>query len=504
MTSRSPTCTSSTGTSSIMSPRARCAMRGARASSASNDCDARPIAYASSASPPDCMRTMTAPAKYWPSKNAVMIASMATMSAAKRPRSIPRSVWKTSGLPPRIRVARKMVSERTSNPATRPAAAMTATGRRARARTRLKSSIRSSCRDRRMHPDRLSPFRLRHRHHEHRARQIVEQILRHAADEQAIDPALSVRAHHDDVRTPCRRLAHDRIERDAFANDLALLDERNEGPDVALNNLARPIPWQLRDGGRRIDYVQRVERAAQEPCERDRLASGRHGGVRWIDRDHYAWADAQLASRDEQRDRETTDYFLHGTSAEPAAQLGVMFPAEHEQRGVSLCDHRFEHVSRGTGAHHHRVHDGGRHEILERYTQLGARAGQRSQLQRFRHHPAPCPPERRAHIVGRVHQPARHISCPSQRSGNAARGTPTGATRGEVGSWLMRRSVTLPSSTRCAHPLPCEPTTSTSACQSVASRSNVSTTIPCRTNFSTPPVFTSGHTSRSKVCCASA
>ncbi len=36
------------------------------------------------------------------------MASMATTSAAKRPRSMPQSVWATSGNPPASKVARKI------------------------------------------------------------------------------------------------------------------------------------------------------------------------------------------------------------------------------------------------------------------------------------------------------------------------------------------------------------------------------------------------------------
>ena len=112
--------------------------------------------------------------------------------------------------------------------------------------------------------------------------------------------------------------------------------------------------------------MQRMQRASQEPRERDRLANGRQRRVRSIHRDHHPGMDWQLTGCDEQRNRETTDNPLHSASAQPAAELRMMLPAEHEHRGVCLVDHRFEDVSRGARTHHHRVHDGGRDAILER------------------------------------------------------------------------------------------------------------------------------------------
>src|ERR1041384_1513404 len=48
-------------------------------------------------------------------------------------------------------------------------------------------------------------------------------------------------------------------------------------------------------------------------------------------------------------------------------------------------------------------------------------------------------------------------SCGSAFTGHTPAVTATGATSNEVGRCLISRSVTLPSNTRCAHPLPCEP-----------------------------------------------
>ena len=160
--------------------------------------------------------------------------------------------------------------------------------------------------------------------------------------------------------------------------------------------------------------MQRMQRASQQPRKRDRLVNGRERCVRSIHRDHHPGMDGELAGCDQQRDRETTDNLLHSASAQPAAEFRMMLAAEHEHRGVGLVDHRFEDVSRGPRARHHRVHDGRWDAIRERRTQFAARASQRGQLQRLRDDAGPCHRERRAHIVGRVHQAARHIGCASQ------------------------------------------------------------------------------------------
>ena len=88
---------------------------------------------------PADLRAMTAPAKYWPRTRAVTIASIATTSAANRPRRMPRSVCNTSGTPPTRRVTRKIRSEWVRSPSARPMAAIAATGRWARIRKKLRT-----------------------------------------------------------------------------------------------------------------------------------------------------------------------------------------------------------------------------------------------------------------------------------------------------------------------------------------------------------------------------
>src|SRR5882762_201740 len=55
---------------------------------------------------------------------------------------------------------------------------------------------------------------------------------------------------------------------------------------------------------------------------------------------------------------------------------------------------------------------------------------------------------------------------------------PAGTTSSDVGRWLMSPSVTLPTSMRVTGPLPCEATTTRSACHSAASRRIVSRAAP--------------------------
>ena len=122
--SRSPTRISSTMISSSVDtpfPTMRCATRGASASRARTASAARPSAYRSSASPPDCISTTTRPASGSISATAATIASVATTSLAKLPRNTPRTVRHTSGAPVSVRPASQTVVDSSGRPDARTA-----------------------------------------------------------------------------------------------------------------------------------------------------------------------------------------------------------------------------------------------------------------------------------------------------------------------------------------------------------------------------------------------
>ena len=90
--SRSPTVMLPTGTSSMPSLTRRCAMRGARSSSARRPCSARATAMSSSTLPPEYISATTAPASGWPSASAALIDTSAIASTPSRPAMRSRSI----------------------------------------------------------------------------------------------------------------------------------------------------------------------------------------------------------------------------------------------------------------------------------------------------------------------------------------------------------------------------------------------------------------------------
>ncbi len=94
------TSTDSAGILRSWSPCQICAVRGARSASADNDVRARRRAKASSASPPESMSTMKAPARYSFKRREPVIASMAIKSTLNSQWIICLKVSHSSGMPP--------------------------------------------------------------------------------------------------------------------------------------------------------------------------------------------------------------------------------------------------------------------------------------------------------------------------------------------------------------------------------------------------------------------
>ena len=102
------TSTDSAGILTSWSPCQICAARGARSASADNDVRARRRAKASSASPPESMSTMKAPARYSFKRRAPVITSIAIKSTLNSLCMICFKVSQSSGMPPITTITRSV------------------------------------------------------------------------------------------------------------------------------------------------------------------------------------------------------------------------------------------------------------------------------------------------------------------------------------------------------------------------------------------------------------
>ena len=154
--------------------------------------------------------------------------------------------------------------------------------------------------------------------------------------------------------------------------------------------------------------MQRMQRATEDPRECDGLLDGRNRGVGLIDGDHDARTPAQLTRRYEERRRHPPDHLLHRAAAEPAPEAGMVLAAEHQQRRVRLTDHGLQNLCRGARAHDHRLHNRTGKDVPQGGADRCPGLTQGGQLHRLRKHAGAGELEGRAHVIRRVHQPARH------------------------------------------------------------------------------------------------